>query len=178
MKLSDEREGKAHISKRRAITVLCRMMARRTFERKRKACGQWTVESDFCAQFLTGHKIPTDDSHKIIRNSPCLALGWSSLTSRYAFSSVDCITIGSSVAGIELCLPFREEPPLKARLIVELGYGIFVGPTQCGESKSASPDKYFSFEPVPLHFSEAKTGQSDCADELKTPRSKPSVAIS
>lgn len=82
-------------------------------------------------------------------NLPCRVLGWSSLTSLYAFNSVDCITMGSSVVGNPLCLPFLDDPPLNALLIVALGYGKFLGPMQFGESISASPDRYFSLEPVP-----------------------------
>lgn len=53
--------------------------------------------------------------------SPFLMLvSCSSLASRYALRSADCINIGSTVAE-KLCLPFRDELPLNALLIVDEG---------------------------------------------------------
>lgn len=101
-----------------------------------------------------------------LNDIPCLVdCSASSLTSLYALNSVDCITIGSKVAWKLLCRPFLAEPP-NARLIVELGYGSPFGPMQFVESVRASPERYLRF-PLPLHFSDEKSGQSDSAVVMK-----------
>lgn len=88
----------------------------------------------------------------------------SSFASLYAFNSVDCIIIGSTVV-VKLCRPLRDDP-LKARLIVALGYGNPFGPRQFVGSFNASPDIYLSLLP-PLHFSVVKFGHNDSALVVK-----------
>lgn len=85
--------------------------------------------------------------------------------------------MGSTVCGRLLCRPFLDDPLLNARLMVVLGYGRLLGPRQFGVSMRASPDKYFSFDPFPVHFS-PKFGHSDCAVEQKMPSRRLNVAMS
>lgn len=85
--------------------------------------------------------------------------------------------MGSSVAGKWLCLPFLDDVPPNALLIVELGYGNPFGPMQFVESVSASPEIYFNFPPPP-HFSDEKFGHSDTAVVVKMLIKRLTVATS